>query len=137
MFDAPWDLAAGFETQVLYRLRPNSNQWGDLRLQALLGITRMTRPYESRLGYELFLKPGLARYYEESGKAAPLSFALGVEGGLPLRVTGSQPAWRADDLVGTDLYIVPALGANTLGFAAVETQFTLSLRGYFWSAITP
>jgi hypothetical protein len=58
-------------------------------------------------------------------------------GGLPLRLSGGRPPWRADELVGLQLFLVPSLGAMARDVSAIEVNGTLSLRLALWSAITP
>jgi hypothetical protein len=136
LFDTKAHLAAGVESQVMQRLTKPSNAWGNWRLLALAGITHMPKPQEFRLGYEVLIKGGVAR--DDSDGSADLLGVLGASLGSPIRLTSSAPLWRADDLAGVGVFVVPELGFSTLGFDdALELSAGLSLRVNVWSAITP
>jgi hypothetical protein len=134
VFDFSGNLALGVQSQILNRLG-GATKGADWRVQALGGVTHMPRPYEARAGYELFATAGLARYTD--GSDTHLSSALGLLGGVPIRLRSGERPWRSDHLIGANFYIVPAFGANLLGQQRVELTGALSLRLSFWSAVTP
>ncbi len=132
--DCTMNLAAGVQSQLMQRVG-DGTKWGDWRLQAVLGATKTPRPHEFRIGYEVFLLPGAARYH--MGDEPELGFALGALGAFPIRLSSTKPTWRADDLVGLSYYLVPSIGANWLGFERLEGTFGLAFRIHLWSAIAP
>jgi hypothetical protein len=139
LLDSDLNPALGIETTLLERVDEGGNEWGQWRALALLGVTHMPRQEEGALGYELFLTPGLARYAadESRGERNNMVFALGAQGGLPIRLSGGLPPWKADDIVGLAGYLVPSIGGTWLGFDAFEVTASLSLRVQLWSAATP
>jgi len=135
VFDTRANLALGVESQVLQRVS-DGNAWGQWRLQALVGVTHMPKQQESRLGYEALLVAGAARYYV--GPTAKAGSALGMTFGTPLRLSGSAPPWRADDLAALGFFVVPEVGLTTLGLGdSQEVTGGLSLRLQLWSAFMP
>ena len=96
-------------------------------------------PVQFLNGSRSLVTPGLARYTarDSGGERNNMGFALGAEGGLPIRLSGGVPPWKADDIVGLAGYFVPSVGGTWLGFDAFEVTASLSLRVKLWSAATP
>jgi len=135
IFDTQAHVVGGIQTRVLERLHPSGDRWGQWRMTALGGITHMPRRHEMMLGGEALVGIGLARYLDEDDVNVGPTF--GAVLGAPIRLTPPAPTWRADDILGTNLFLVPSLGAGILGFEVFEATASLTLRVQLWSAITP
>ena len=135
LFDIDANVAAGIETQQLTRIGDGGDSFGQFRMNLLLGLSHMPRPHEFMLGYEGFLSPGLSRYYGKTG--IELSPSLGGVFGVPIRLGKGERAWRSDDLIAIDAYLVPSLGAAWVGFDSLDASASVALRFHLWSAMTP
>jgi hypothetical protein len=136
VLDTKANVAFGVESAVLQRLSGSGNAWGQWRMQGLLGVTHMPKRQEFLLGYEALLAGGVARYYE--GASPRFGAALGTSVGMPIRLSSSQPPWRADDLVAIGTYLVPEVGFTSLGIDdTLELTAGLSFRLHLWSAFMP
>jgi hypothetical protein len=135
IFDTQAHVVGGIQTRVLERLHPSGDRFGQWRMTALGGITHMPRRHEMMLGCEAVVGLGLARYLDED--EVHIGPTFGALLGAPVRLTPPAPTWRADDIVGTNWFLVPSLGAGILGFDVFEATASLTLRVQLWSAITP
>jgi hypothetical protein len=129
------NLALGWESRVLQRTSSSGTSWGDWRLSALIGLSQLPRPHESRLGYEVFLATGAARFQRSNG--ADSGFLLGLLAAAPVRLSRQLPRWRADQLLAVNFYLVPTLSLNTLHFHELEVAAGLAIRGSLWSSTIP
>jgi hypothetical protein len=127
--------AAGFEGQAMQRIGQGGDEWGQWQLMALSGFSHLPRPEQTFIGYEAFATSGVARTYV--GVKPSFRFAMGTELGLPLRLAAPQPIWRADDLVGLGVYLVPSVAATWFAGDTLALSASLTLRVTLWSAITP
>lgn len=135
VFEIDANLAAGMETQLLTRLGDGGDSVSQWRMNGLFGLSHMPRPHEFMLGYEGFVTAGLSRYYSPSG--IDMSPSFGGVLGLPIRLDGGKRAWRSDDLIAIDAYLVPSFGAAWVGFDSLDASAGLALRFHLWSAMTP
>jgi hypothetical protein len=135
LLDTDANLTLGVSTSVLERTSPKSSAWGDWRFGGLVGFSQTPRPNELRLGYEAFLSAGLARYQSVAGPRVGSSFGLQL--GAPLRLSRQRPAWRSDELIAVNFYLVPSVAVHHLGFDRTEVVLGAALRGSFWSSTIP
>jgi hypothetical protein len=134
LFEVQGDAMLGVDATLLQEMgAPLAlDQW---RVAFPLGLTHQPEYYETRVGWEVMVAPGVAHFV--SGDERLLGGTLGAELGLPIRLGQGRPPWRADRIVDASFYVVPTLGATALGFESYEAMATLGVRAHFWSTIVP
>ncbi len=123
-------MAMGVEAEVA-----QPDHWGRWQVLALSGVSFVPRPDQPRVGFEGLTSLGLA--HTRDGAEPRLYPVMGMELGLPLRLSDSKPSWRADDLVGFDWFLVPSASATWLTSGTLELSASLMLRLNLWSGLQP
>lgn len=135
LFSGP-AISLGLDAQLLTRT-DGKDDFGQFRLRGLIGVSEQPQPSDSLLGYELFVAPSLARIYVAEHRPAELRGGIGLQGGLPLRLSPHKPSWRSDDLVGLGTYLVPWVAGAWYYENSWDLSAGLMFRFSLWSAVLP
>lgn len=111
------------------------DQW---RLALASGYSALPDPTE-RVGWELTGRAGFLR--GSSGPAAATGFFGGLRLGMPILLGARKDPWKADDVLGMSVMLVPEVGFNAVRPSHQQWQWEpavlLGLRIHLASSVLP